>query len=250
MLVAGPGFGRGPAGTAWPGRSLLTELVLCDDHSVFLDALETVLSTRGFTIGAVVDSAARVVEVVRRRQPDVCLLDRHFADGDGVEMIPQVVAVAAQTRIVVLSGDDDLTVVHRALRLGAVGYVHKSLGVAALVTAIRKVLGGEIVVDIPHSHGERTRRDIDEVYRLAGYLTTRERQCLGLLVEGLGTGEIARRLGISTATARTYVQALLTKLGVHSQLEAAAFAIRHSLVTGSGNNPVTLPAPQQGAALG
>jgi two-component system nitrate/nitrite response regulator NarL len=210
----------------------LTELVLCDDHTVFLDILETVLTAHGFTIGAVVNSAARIIEVVRRRQPDVCLLDRHFADGDGVEMIQQVTAAAARTRIVVLSGDRDANVVHRALQFGAAGYVHKASGVAALVTAIRKVVDGEIVVDIPPS-GERHHRDIDEAHRLARYLTARERECLVLLVEGLGTEEIARRLGISTATVRTHVQALLTKLGVHSRLEAAAFAVRHSLVIDS-----------------
>ncbi|HKS51155.1 MAG TPA: response regulator transcription factor [Pseudonocardiaceae bacterium] len=223
----------------------MTELVLCDDHAVFLDALGTVLSAQGFRIGAVVDRAARVVDVVRRRQPDVCLLDRHFADGDGVELIPQVGAVAARTRIVVLSGDCDPTVVNRALRLGAAGYVHKTAGIAALVTAIRRVVDGEIGVDLSHSSGARYRRDVDEANRLASYLTARERQCLGLLVEGLGVGEIARRLEISTTTVRTYVQALLTKLGVHSQLEAAAFAIRHSVVIDRNN-----PAAQQGAALG
>jgi len=228
-------------------RSPLTELVLCDDHTVFLDVLETVLTARGFTIGAVVDSAARIVEVVRRRQPDVCLLDRHFADGDGVEMIRQVAAAAARTRIVVLSGDRDANVVHRALQFGAAGYVHKASGVAALVTAIRKVVDGEIVVDIPPPSSERHRRDIDEAHRLAGYLTARERECLALLVEGLGTEEIARRLGISTATVRTHVQALLTKLGVHSRLEAAAFAVRHSLVIdNNAQNSATLPPPQQG----
>jgi DNA-binding NarL/FixJ family response regulator len=120
-------------------------------------------------------------------------------------------------------------------------------------TAIHRVVDGESVVDASHSSGTRHRRDIDEANRLARYLTARERECLGLLVEGLGTGEIARRLGISSTTVRTYMQALLTKLGVHSQLEAAAFAIRNSLITDriiETNNPATLPAPQQGAALG
>jgi DNA-binding NarL/FixJ family response regulator len=227
----------------------LTELVLCDDHAVFLDVLETVLIARGFTIGAVVDSAARIVEVMRRRQPDVCLLDRHFTDGDGVEMIPQVAAATARTRILVLSGDCDTNVVHRALQFGAAGYVHKVSGVTALVTAIRKVLDGEIVVDIPHvkPNGERHHRGVDEARRLARYLTARERECLVLLVEGLGTAEMAHRLGISTATVRTYVQALLTKLGVHSRLEAAAFAVRHSLVIDSNaQSPVTHTTPQDG----
>jgi two-component system, NarL family, nitrate/nitrite response regulator NarL len=235
----------------------LTELVLCDDHTVFLDALTTVLSARGFTISAVVNRATQVVEVVRHRQPDICLLDRHFADGDGVEIIPHLTTAAPRTRIVVLSGDHDTTAVNRALQLGAAGYLAKTSNVTALVTAIHRVTNGEIVLDTSPSRGARYHRNIDEAHRLARYLTTRERQCLGLLVEGLGTGEIAQHLGISNTTVRTYVQALLTKLGVHSQLEAAAFAIRHSLVIDKAidrvtdnNNPATLSAPQQGTALG
>ena len=68
------------------------------------------------------------------------------------------------------------------------------------------------------------------MHRLAAYLTIRERQCLGLLVEGLDTAQMAVRLGVSPATVRTHVQSLLTKLGVHSRLEAASLAVRHRLL--------------------
>ena len=63
----------------------------------------------------------------------------------------------------------------------------------------------------------------------ASYLTDREQQCLTLLVEGLGTAAMANRLGVRTTTVRTHVQSLLSKLGVHSRLEAATLAIRYSL---------------------
>ncbi len=68
------------------------------------------------------------------------------------------------------------------------------------------------------------------MHRLAAYLTIRERQCLQLLVEGLDTAQMAVRLGVSPATVRTHVQSLLTKLGVHSRLEAASLAVRHRLL--------------------
>jgi DNA-binding CsgD family transcriptional regulator len=68
------------------------------------------------------------------------------------------------------------------------------------------------------------------MHRLAAYLTIRERECLRLLVEGLGTAQMAVRLGVSPATVRTHVQSLLTKLGVHSRLEAASLAVRHRLL--------------------
>lgn len=65
---------------------------------------------------------------------------------------------------------------------------------------------------------------------LAAYLTIGERQCLRLLVEGRDTAQMAVRLGVSPATVRTHVQSLLTKLGVHSRLEAASLAVRHRLL--------------------
>jgi two-component system, NarL family, nitrate/nitrite response regulator NarL len=118
----------------------------------------------------------------------------------------------------------------RALEYGAVGYVHKSRGVAALITAIRRVMNGEIVVDVPTGGRPRRSDDDAEAHRLAAYLTARERECLGLLVEGLGTREMGTQLGVSVPTVRTHVQALLTKLGVHSRLEAASFAVRNSVL--------------------
>ena len=66
--------------------------------------------------------------------------------------------------------------------------------------------------------------------RLAAFLTTRERECLRLLVDGLDTTRMATALGVSPATVRTHVQSLLVKLGVHSRLEAASLAVRYRLV--------------------
>ena len=66
--------------------------------------------------------------------------------------------------------------------------------------------------------------------RLAEFLTTRERQCLQLLVDGQDTAQMAQQLGVSPATVRTHVQSLLTKLGVHSRLEAASLAVRYRLL--------------------
>jgi two-component system, NarL family, nitrate/nitrite response regulator NarL len=73
--------------------------------------------------------------------------------------------------------------------------------------------------------------------RLASHLTGRERQCLALLVEGLDTVAIARKLAVSQATVRAHIQSVLTKLGVHSRLEAASFAVRYHLLD-PGTSPV------------
>jgi two-component system nitrate/nitrite response regulator NarL len=116
----------------------------------------------------------------------------------------------------------------QAVRLGAVGYVPKTWGIHKLVHALGRVIDGAVVLDAPRTTSVRS--DVSEARRLAAHLTARERECLALLVEGLDTPAMTLRLGVSTTTVRSHVQALLTKLGVHSRLEAATFAVRYDLV--------------------
>lgn len=120
----------------------MINLVLADDHAVFVDALETVLTQYGFEVAAVAGSVAALVQRVQAVRPDVCVLDRHFTDGDAVDHIAGV--VAGGTKVVVLTADGDGDAVVRALDSGAAGYVHKSRGVAALAVAIRRVASGEV----------------------------------------------------------------------------------------------------------
>jgi two-component system nitrate/nitrite response regulator NarL len=119
---------------------------------------------------------------------------------------------------------------HPTLRAGAAGYVHKTRGVSAVIAAIDRVLRGEVVVDVPKVSGAARSAEENDAHRLAAYLTAREWQCLGLIVEGLDTTAMATKLGVSRTTVRTHVQSLLTKLGVHSRLEAASFAVRYRLL--------------------
>jgi two-component system nitrate/nitrite response regulator NarL len=214
----------------------VVDLVIGDDHSVFLDAMSTVLAQRGYEV-TVAHSVADTVESVRLKQPDVCLIDRHFAGDNGIEVIAEMIAVSGGTKVLVLSADPDTDGVLQALHAGASGYLHKTRGVSALTGAIERVLRGEVVVDVPKATRKRQPPQLEDAHRLAAYLTPRERECLGLLVEGLDTASIATKLGVSPATVRTHIQSLLIKLGVHSRLEAASFAVRYRLLDGGSESP-------------
>ena len=209
----------------------MIEVVIGDDHAVFLDALSAVLADQG----CAVTKATTIEETVRavgQRQPDVCLVDRHFAAGrDGIGALGEIATASPRTKVLILSADGNSDTVMRAMRAGAAGYVHKTRGVSVLKQTIERVLRGEVVVEVPAARGSAPMlaRQQDAL-RLARYLTARERQCLELLVEGQDTAAMVSRLGVSAATVRTHVQALLTKLGVHSRLEAAAFAVQHGLL--------------------
>jgi DNA-binding NarL/FixJ family response regulator len=206
------------------------DLVLCDDHPVFADALGAVLAGHRFRVRAVVHRAADVVPAVAEHRPRVCVIDRHFADGDGLDELPGALAASPSTRVVLLTADRDPDTARRALDSGAAGYLCKTAGVSALVSMITRVASGEVVADLVASRPAAVSAEQAQARRLAGYLTPRERDCLAMMVDGLGTAATAERLGVSVTTVRTYVQAVLTKLGVHSRLEAASYAVRHGLV--------------------
>lgn len=207
----------------------MTGLVIGDDHSVFLDAMSAVLEQRGYEV-TVARSVPETIETVRRTQPDVCLIDRNFAGDDGITAISPMLAASSRTKVLVVSADPDTDGIRRALHAGASGYLHKTRGVSALTRAIDRVQRGEVVVDVPKPAPSRPPGRQDHAHRLAAFLTARERECLLLLVEGLDTAGIATKLGVSAATVRTHVQSLMTKLGVHSRLEAASYAVRYRLL--------------------
>ena len=210
-------------------QNIKLTLVIGDDHLVFLDALSDVLGQQNFSVSAA-STLSGIIDAVEDGRPDVCLIDRRFCRPDGPDIIGQLIAASPGTKILVLSADPHADGVLEALRAGASGYLHKTRGITALTEAISRIQRGEVVVDVPKAAGSRRPAQQDGMHRLAAYLTIRERQCLGLLVEGLDTAQMAVRLGVSPATVRTHVQSLLTKLGVHSRLEAASLAVRHRLL--------------------
>jgi DNA-binding NarL/FixJ family response regulator len=227
----------------------MTNLVLGDDQGIFLDALSTVLTQRGYQIGAVARSSAEMIAFVRSQRPDACLIDCSTAPDGGVEAIGRVIAASDDTSVLVLGADPCRDAARRAIDAGASAYLHQSRGVDALISALGQVARGELVVDIPDDTPRRQPRANSHAERAAAALTSRERECLEMLVEGLDTDAMVARLGVARTTVRTHLQSVLTKLGVHSRLEAASFAVRHRLLEPRAESTPSfrpqLPAPRE-----
>lgn len=205
------------------------EVVLADDQVILTDALSEVLRHGGHRVVATATSCRSLAEYVRSFQPDVCITESRFADCDCVDLLADLFASSPDTKIVVLTGDSSTETMQRALQSGASAVVHKSRRLTALLDVLRRVSGGEVVVEGSFVRPTPLHSKSSQLRRLTAYLTGRELECLALLTQGMDTEAMSRHLGVSPTTVRSHIQAVLTKLGVHSRLEAASVAVRLGL---------------------
>ena len=133
-----------------------------------------------------------------------------------------------------LTGSADSSVALPAIDAGARGFARKDDDLDRIFQTIKQVHAGEIVTGPAGTRrpwpGAHPRRLTNQGQNLARFLTSREREVLERLVRGESTATLARAMEVSYHTARTHIQNVLAKLGVHSKLEAVAFAVNHSVV--------------------
>jgi DNA-binding NarL/FixJ family response regulator len=208
-------------------------------HSARLhrDAVRAALDREAdLEVVAEVANAADAVEACLEVHPDVAILDALLPDYASVQpgcAIRDRNGVGC--RILVVAEASDLATLTDGLGCGARGYLTHDASIADLVEAVRTVARGETLIPPPmlgpllNDLLERRRDHEQALMRLAD-LSPREREVLGLLARGMRTSAIAEELVISPETARTHAQNILTKLGLHSRLEAATFVIENGLL--------------------
>lgn len=212
-------------------------VLVVDDHALFTDAILPVLGgMEEMEMLGVARSGREALELFRRERPDLLMLDLGLPDMNGIELGRLLLESRPDVRILALTGRRDAQAVKEAMAAGFTGYLTKDTPLPSFAERIRSALRGEVVVpqwlETPRVV-RRTQGDVTAEL-LAGQLTPREREVLSLLVEGSDNAEIARRLAVSANTVRTHVQSILTKLGVRSRLQAAAFAVRHQVLEVGG----------------
>jgi DNA-binding NarL/FixJ family response regulator len=203
-------------------------LLLADEQALFREAVRVALESEGdLKVVAEARDGVQAVMEAERAAPDVALLDADLPRCDGVRATSLIRERVPACGVVIVSSDDSSHLLEQALDVGARGFVTKSSLLSDLLSATRAVDRGETLIpsgmlgDLVGRWSQRHREQYEAVWLLSK-LTKREREVLGLLIEGRGTEAIARSLVISPQTARTHVQNILSKLGVHSRLEAAA----------------------------
>jgi two-component system, NarL family, nitrate/nitrite response regulator NarL len=207
-----------------PGAGHGMRLVLCDDHVLFVEPLAAALRIHGYD-AVVATRPAEVVPLVGAHVPDLCLVDLHFPDGDGVQLIAALRQRYPALPVVVLSASAEPREGAAAIRAGATGILRKDQPISAIFDAIERVSRGRRPDSPPAPRPSAATPERSQVSARIDQLTERERDVLRRLVLGEDTVAIARTLRIAVSTARTHLQNVLLKLGVHSRLQAVALVV-------------------------
>lgn len=222
---------RGAAGHALAEANGRARVVIVDDHKLVAEAIESILVQAGLDVAAVTPNGDEARVVVLRTRPDLVLVDLSRLGLHGIEWSKRVMTELPETKVVALTGTGSRMLADAAIRAGIHGCLTKDTPMPQFIAALRSVLDGNVVVPYRQTSAFRERTpEQRQAEFLAEQLTGRERDVLGLLVEGASSQQMARRLGVSRNTIRTHIQNILTKLQVHSRLEAAAFAVRHGIL--------------------
>ena len=211
-------------------------VLIADDHLSLGEALQVALDKeRDLTVIEVVTDGPGAVAAAAQSAPDVVLIDLQMPGMDGVEAARRIRETRGAPAVIVLSGFDDDQSLARAVQAGASGLLRKTEAVDGLADAIRRVHRGEPLhepLEVEDSLRKLRRRRVTDggIARRLERLTPRELEILQRLTDGQNADQIASDLGMSPHTLRTHTQNVLTKLGVHSKLEAIVAAIRHGKV--------------------
>lgn len=207
-------------------------LLLIDDHPLLRRGLAELFESSGeFRVVGSVSSGSEGVARLRQLSPDIVLLDLHMPGMDGLATLTALKQSQPDCRVMVLTASaarDDLLA---ALRAGADGYLLKDSEPEDLLVAVRACANGQARLDPALSDllASSLREREASATSARVELTEREQQTLALITEGFSNKLIARQLGISDGTVKIYVKHLLSKLGLRSRLELAAWAHRGGL---------------------
>ena len=205
----------------------MREILIADDHPLFRDALKRAV-TQAVPDSALfdADSVASLHNLIETHpDAELLLLDLHMPGAHGFSALAHVRGQQPGMPVVVVSAQEDARVIQRALGHGASGYIPKSASVDTIVTAVRRVLDGDVWLP-QHVAGPARPLESAEATAAAGVasLTPQQFRVLGMIAEGLLNKQIAYELGVSEATIKAHMTAIMRKLHVGNRTQVALLA--------------------------
>lgn len=209
-------------------------LLLADDHQIMREGLKALIEKeRGITVVGEAEDGKTTVELARKLNPNVVVMDVAMPDLNGIEATRKIVKAHPNVKVVALSGHLNQGFVREMLAAGASAYILKQTACDELVRAIRAVVAGK-----KYLSAEVARGVVDAYVELSQspsqspafvVLTEREREVLQMIAEGRSTKDIGGEIGVSVKTVETHRHNIMEKLNLHSVAELTKYAIREGI---------------------
>ncbi|MBD9222852.1 DNA-binding response regulator [bacterium] len=220
-----------------------SRVLLIDDNYEHLAGIRELLNLEGtFDVVGIATNVTVGLNLIKKYQPDIVLLDMNMPERDGLQGIIDIGKLGLDTKILALSGYDDADLIFRAMKIGAKGYVLKTMASAQLIYAIEEVLNGKIY--LPNAltsrffeyfqqtfKNENAKAEIEKEENLLNELTQREEEVLELLTQGITYKGVANKLFISETTVKTHVNNIFQKLQVNDRTQAVLYAINNGFLS-------------------
>lgn len=211
-------------------------ILLVDDNADHLRGVKELITLEtSYDVVGTTTSANIAINLIKKYRPDLVLMDINMPEKDGLQAIQEIGKLELGTKIIALSGYDDADLIFRAMKIGAKGYVLKTMASAQLIYAIDEVLNGKIY--LPSALSSRFFEYFQQSFKdevkssneenLLTYLTSREEDVLDLLTQSNNYKCIAKKLFISETTVKTHVNNIFQKLQVNDRTQAVLYALNN-----------------------
>lgn len=211
-------------------------VILIDDNADHLRGVKELITLESsFDVVGATTSANLGINLIKKHHPEIVLMDINMPEKDGLQAIQETEKLNLGVKVIALSGYDDADLIFRAMKLGAKGYVLKTMASAQLIYAMDEVASGKIYLPsaltsrffeyFQNSFKNETETSSEE--NLLSYLTSREEEVLDLLTQGNNYKGIANKLFISETTVKTHVNNIFQKLQVNDRTQAVLYALNN-----------------------
>lgn len=215
-------------------------VIIVDDNYEHLNGVRELIEIESdFDVVATATSASVAISLIKKYRPEIVLMDINMPEKDGLTAIAEIEKLDLGVRTIALTGYDDPDLIFRAMKIGAKGYILKTMASAQLIYAIEEVSAGKIYLPaalssrffeyFQKSFREEVQNIVDEE-NLLNYLTQREEEVLDLLTQGITYKGVAQKLFISETTVKTHVNNIFQKLQVNDRTQAVLYALNNGFL--------------------
>ena len=205
----------------------MKRIVICDDHQIIREAVGNRLGRlEGLELVGEAADGNELLEIAPGLEPDLILIDLEMPGRSGISTIRKLRETMSEVPVVVLSAHGEPDVVDLAIDSGATGFLLKSATTEEVAAALGSAIGGKPYLGKGVEAGGKQTQELERLSKL----TPRELQILGLLADGMRARGIAEELNVQPATVYTHVRNTVQKLGVDTQTQAVALALRYSFL--------------------